>query len=373
MRINIYNRGTTRFLEHLGPGNHMGVEVSPGVLNLLRRSGVEFYPSHNDPRARATVRTSVTNTSVQVNQQTNTPVTQREVDKLVDETLSNILRDMPLPVEEKQPQKKSSNPQVMRPSDMNGTNSSVRFGKQVSDAGEVGIMNESDILESYNNAPQNFETSMRSEAPAQKITARDIHKNFVGQNTETEYKNDKFKDLAEKRQKELEQGINRPQTVTPVDWDSFDRQYMEAKKAEEDANSAKEDGSISNVDSEVSISDNAVEVGDPVFVTESAVEFDADDAEIDAILASIPQTSETAFGNISETEPTKKKKGPPTRTFTIDPETAKNTKYEESYLSTLTNKTLHSILKGRGYVKGSMSPTPFDSKATLIKKIQDTQ
>jgi hypothetical protein len=148
---------------------------------------------------------------------------------------------------------------------------------------------------------------------------------------------------------------------------------MEARKAEEDANSAKEDESVIDEGDEVSLNDDNVEVEDPVFVTESAVEFDADDAEIDAILASTPQTSESAFGNISENKPVKKKKGPPTRSFVVDPETAKNTKYEEHYLSTLTNKTLQSILRGRGHVKGNMSPTPFDSKATLIKKIQDTQ
>ena len=372
MKINVYNRGITRFLEYLGPGNHMGVEVSPGILNLLKRSGVEFYPSHNDPKARVTVRTTETNIPVQVNQQTNNPVNQREVDKLVDETLSSILRDTPLPVEEKKPQKKSSNPQVMRPSDMNGTNSSVRFGKQVSDAGDVGIMNESDMLESYSKGQQNFETVITSEAPSQKISAREIHMNFVGQNTETEYKNDKFKDLAEKRQRELEQGINRLQNITPVDWDSFDRQYMEARKAEESDNSAKENKSVSNADSEISLNSNDVEVEDPVSITESAVKFDADDAEIDAILASIPQNSETAFGNISN-DKVVKKRGPQSRSFVVDPETAKNTKYEKNYLLTLTNKTLQSILRGRGYVKGNMSPTPFDSKETLIKKIQDTQ
>ena len=69
MRVNIYNTGVTRFLEYLGPGNHMNVEVSPGVLRLLNKTGTHYYPVNQDPNMRArttstTVQTPITTAPV---------------------------------------------------------------------------------------------------------------------------------------------------------------------------------------------------------------------------------------------------------------------------------------------------------------------
>jgi hypothetical protein len=346
MRVNIYNNGITRFLEYLGPGNHMNVEVSPGIMNLLKRHGVTMYPSNKDPNI----------TARRVQQQT---VTQNlSTQALVEEALKNVRTQEALnrTVDVQTPEKKK-NPQFMRPSDMNGVDKSVRFGKQVSDAGEVGIITENDMLNETVMEPQAHNTSS-----SEKITARSIHNDFVKNNRQDDIKNEKLRDIAEKRQRELEQGINNRFTQQPqaVDWETFDRQYMAEREAAEKAAA------------EADTSEEIIE----------DVETDTDDASIDSILESLGVTTEEnidteaiyemAHETATTNTPTKKR-GPRSRSYIVDSETAKNTVYDEAELLQMTNKTLQSILRGRGHSKGQYSPTIYDSKEKLIAKIKATQ
>lgn len=381
MRVNIYNTGVTRFLEYLGPGNHMNVEVSPGILRLLGKTGTRFYPVSQDPNMRVrttsnTVQTPIT--SVPVQTATPTPV-DRPVQQVMNESQTHT----------------EKNPQVMRPSDMKGTNTNgVRFGKQVSDAGEV-------VNDDFFAAEQNIQETAPVREKPQRLSARDIANSFKPEVDDLDVvKNESLRDLAAKRQAELEKGINtNRQQPQAVDWEAFDRQYMAEKEAAEKAAAAEKSSSSTVVD-DIDVALNTFAENGGHFDTVETVsapqetiaeEVSVSEADVDALIDNLllqvqteaPSEVDTgaiyreAMGldeNTTEVSAVKKHKGgAPVRTVIIDPEVAKSTVYTKKEMKTMTNKTLASILTGRGYTSGKLRPIPQDSKDKLIAKVLQTQ
>ena len=287
------------------------------------------------------------------------------------------------------------NPQVMRPSDMKGTNTNgVRFGKPVSDAGEVAN-------DDFFAAEQNIQETAPVREKPQRLSARDIANSFKPEVDDLDVvKNDSLRDLAAKRQAELEKGINtNRQQPQAVDWDAFDRQYMAEKEAAEKSAAAEKSSSSTVVDDIDAALNTFAENGGrfdtaEVFSTPQvtiAEEVSVSEADVDALIDNLllqVQTeapSEVDTGAIyreamgldeSTTEASTVKKhkgGAPVRTVIIDPEVAKNTIYTKKEMKNMTNKTLASILTGRGYTSGKLRPIPQDSKDKLIAKVLQTQ